>query len=441
MFNTDEKLMKKWGSVLESQDAPSITDSYKKAVTARLLENQEHAEMEQHSQENSNGRIDETTNVAGQNDVVDPVMISLVRRVMPNLIAFDLAGVQPMTGPVGIVFAQRSRYNAARTGDEALHDEADTSFSGTGTHDGDSSTVGDGFDPNDGTAPSDTSDPFGVGEGMTRESGEQLGTDTGGDFNEMAFDIQKTTVTAKTRALKAEYTMELVQDLRAIHGLDAETELSNILQGEVIAEINREFIRKINLKARLGAQTGNVASPGTFNIATDSDGRWLAEKVKGMHLQLEREANAIAKATRRGKGNIVLCSSDVASALVMAGVLTYTPAMQQGGVSVDDTGNTFAGTLSNGVRVYIDPYATVDYINVIYRGSNPYDAGMFYCPYVPLTKMRAMGENTFQPKIAFKTRYGMITNPYNEGADTTEEGANRSNDYFRIFKVEGLMVS
>lgn len=437
MFSADKELLQKWGDVLESENAPKITDNYKKAITARLLENQEAAEKEQALQENSNGRVDETTNVAGQNDIVDPVMISLVRRVMPNLVAFDIAGVQPMTGPVGIVFAQRSRYNAPNTGDEALVDEADTSFTGAGTHEGDSSTVGAGFNP-DGAPAVNTSDPFGVGSGMTREDGEQLGTDTGGDFNEMAFDIEKTTVTAKTRALKAEYTMELVQDLKAIHGLDAETELSNILQSEVISEINREFIRKINLKARLGAQTSNVAVKGIFNIGTDSDGRWLAEKVKGMHLQLEREANAIAKATRRGRGNIVLCTSDVASALVMAGVLTYTPAMETG-MSPDDTGNTFAGTLSNGVRVYIDPYANVDYINVIYRGSSPYDAGLFYCPYVPLTKMRAMGENTFQPKIAFKTRYGMITNPYNTGSGASEEGDDRSNDYFRIFKVEGLM--
>lgn len=437
MFNS-EKYQEKWSTILDHKDLPAIRDNYRRSITAVILENQEKALREERAQA---GFLAETAANATGAGVAnwDPILISLVRRSVPNLIAYDIAGVQPMNGPTGLIFAMKSRYTN-QGGTEALFNEADTDFSGTGTHGGDSSSLpavtgGTGADA-DGVL-----DSFGTGTGMSTAAAEALGTgSTGaGDFNEMAFSIEKATVTAKSRALKAEYTMELAQDLKAIHGLDAEAELSNILSTEILAEINREIIRTVNVKAKLGCQTSNVARPGTFDLQTDADGRWSAEKFKGLLVQLEREANAIAKDTRRGKGNIVLCSSDVATALAAAGVLDYAPALSTN-LQVDDTGNTFAGVLNGRTKVFIDPYATVDYATVGYRGSNPYDAGLFYCPYVPLTMVRAVGPNDFQPRIGFKTRYGMVANPFAQaGAPVNDTGTNRANRYFRIFAVKGIL--
>jgi hypothetical protein len=359
---------------------------------------------------------------------------------MPNLIAYDIAGVQPMTGPTGLIFAMKSKYST-QGGTEALFDEADTDFSGTGTHQAEPTGLGGATDADtDGsiadTAAADITNTFGTG--LPTATAEARGTSggVGAAFAEMAFSIEKSTVTAKSRALKAEYTMELAQDLKAIHGLDAEGELANILSAEILAEINREMVRTVLTKAKIGALQSSTAVSGIFDVATDSDGRWMAEKFKGLVMQLEREANVISKETRRGKGNFVLCSSDVASALAAAGVLDYSPALVSN-LNVDDTGNTFAGVLNGRMKVYIDPYATIDFACVGYRGSNPYDAGMFYCPYVPLTMVKAIGESDFQPRIGFKTRYGMVTNPF-VAADGT--GTDRANPYFRIFRVDDIMV-
>ena len=433
MFNA-EKLMEKWSPVIDHEGLPQIKDTYRKSVTAVILENQEKALREERG--HSNFQLNEAApaNATGAGvDNWDPILISLVRRSMPNLIAYDIAGVQPMNGPTGLIFAMKSRYTA-QNGTEALFNEANTGFSGTGTQGGNSSSLG-GTD----TTPADgVDDAFGLGTGMTTAAGEALGTNGSPAFQEMAFSIEKATVTAKTRALKAEYTMELAQDLKAIHGLDAESELANILSAEVLAEINREVIRTINVKAKLGAQQAGLTTAGTFDIQNDADGRWSVEKFKGLIVQIEREANVIAKETRRGKGNFILCSSDVASALVAAGMLDYTPALSTG-LQVDDTGNTFAGVLNGRTKVYIDPYATVDYLTVGYRGTNAYDAGLFYCPYVPLTMVRAVGENSFQPKIGFKTRYGMVANPFVGAAAGDDTGANRSNQYYRIFRVTGIL--
>ena len=431
MFNA-EKLQEKWNPVLEHAELPQIKDSYRKAVTALVLENQEKAMAE--SRAHSSHQLNETApaNATGAGvDNWDPILISLVRRSMPNLIAYDIAGVQPMSGPTGLIFAMKSKYTA-QNGTEALFNEANTGFSGTGVQGGESSSLV-GVDANtDGVA-----DAFGVGTGMTTAAAEALGT---GTFAQMAFSIEKATVTAKSRALKAEYTMELAQDLKAVHGLDAESELANILSAEILAEINREVIRTINVKAKAGAQTSNVATAGVFDLSTDADGRWSVEKYKGLLMQIEREANQIAKETRRGKGNFILVSSDVASALVAAGMLDYTPALSTG-LNVDDTGNTFAGLLNGRTKVYIDPYATVDYVTVGFRGTSAYDAGLFYCPYVPLTMVRAVGEDSFQPKIGFKTRYGMVANPFVGAAAGDDTGSNRANQYYRIFRVDGLMAS
>ena len=440
MFNADNKLVEKWSPVLEHSDAPAIDSKYKQAVTARLLENQEIALQEERNQ--SQGFVTEAAaNATGANiDNFDPVLISLVRRAMPNLIAYDIAGVQPMTGPTGLIFAMKSKYTA-QNGTEALFDEADTDFSGTGTHQAEPTGLGGATDADsDGTiadtAVADITNTFGTG--LPTATAEARGTSggAGAAFAEMAFSIEKSTVTAKSRALKAEYTMELAQDLKAIHGLDAEGELANILSAEILAEINREMVRTILTKAKIGALQSSTAVSGIFDVATDSDGRWMAEKFKGLVMQLEREANVISKETRRGKGNFVLCSSDVASALAAAGVLDYSPALATN-LNVDDTGNTFAGVLNGRMKVYIDPYATIDFACVGYRGSNPYDAGMFYCPYVPLTMVKAIGESDFQPRIGFKTRYGMVTNPF-VAADGT--GTDRANPYFRIFRVDDIMV-
>jgi hypothetical protein len=455
-----EQAQNKWSEVLDHADLPKISDPYKRAVTAVILENQEKALQEERAQAGFLSEAAHTNATGASISNFDPILISLVRRSMPNLIAYDIAGVQPMSGPTGLIFAMKSRYST-QSGTEALYNEADTDFSSSsfnggsatnknGTHGGDSSslpgtdtTVNAGGSGTTGTSVADTvADPFGVGGGMTTAEGEALGDASTNSFAQMAFSIEKATVTAKTRALKAEYTMELAQDLKAVHGLDAETELANILSAEILAEINREVIRTINVKAKLGAQTSNVTSAGVFDLSTDADGRWSVEKFKGLIVQIEREANQIAKETRRGKGNFIICSSDVASALAASGMLVYNPAMSTD-LQVDDTGNTFAGVLNGKTKVYIDPYATVDYVTVGYRGTNPYDAGMFYAPYVPLTMVRAVDQGTFQPKIGFKTRYGMIANPFSNpgSAPVSDTGLNRTNVYFRIFKVSGLLAA
>jgi len=444
MLSDTRSLQEKWDKLLNHPELDSIKDNYRKGVTAQILENTERALSEQRNQTNFLTEAAPNNNTGGVSNW-DPVLISLVRRAMPNLIAYDIAGVQPMTGPTGLIFAMKSRYTT-QDGTEALFNEADTDFAGAGTHAGDSSSLVGDVDDSTGvpynSAGDTVSDDFSHGTAMGTAAGERLGGGGVGDgsFAEMAFSIEKATVTAKTRALKAEYTMELAQDLKAIHGLDAESELANILSTEILAEINREMIRTINSRAKLGAQQANVATKGIFSLNTDADGRWSVEKFKGLLVQLDREANVIAKETRRGRGNFILCSSDVATALASSGMLDYAPALATN-LEVDDTGNTFAGVLNGRTKVYIDPYATVDYVTVGYRGTNPYDAGMFYCPYVPLTMVRAVGENTFQPKIGFKTRYGMVANPFVGSAPGDDAGAYRQNQYFRIFRVADLLVS
>ena len=443
MFNADKNLMEKWSSVLDHESVSPIQDNYKKAVTARLLENQEVALQEERVQAQGNyiSEAAAANNIgAGNIGSFDPVLISLVRRAMPNLIAYDIAGVQPMSGPTGLIFAMKSKYST-QGGTEALFNEADTDFSGTGTHQAEPTGLGGATDADtDGsiadTAAGDITNTF--GSGLATSAAERLGVGESGDgsFGEMAFSIEKSTVTAKSRALKAEYTMELAQDLKAVHGLDAEGELANILSAEILAEINREVVRTILTKAKIGALQTSTAVSGIFDVNTDSDGRWMVERFKGLIMQIERECNVIAKETRRGKGNFIICSSDVASALAAAGMLDYTPALAAN-LNVDDTGNTFAGVLNGRVKVYIDPYATIDFVCVGYRGTNPYDAGMFYCPYVPLTMVKAVGENDFQPRMGFKTRYGMVANPF-VAADGT--GTDRANQYFRIFRVDDIMV-
>src|SRR6056300_178290 len=443
-----ETYEKKWQPVLEHSDLPKITDSYRRAVTATILENQERAQKEDQA------FLSEAapTNATGSSiSNWDPILISLVRRAMPNLIAYDIAGVQPMTGPTGLIFAMRSRYTS-QTGNEALFDEADTDFSSRNAAGDSSSDAGSvGATEQRGTNPAVLNDSvptdFTRGQGMTTATAEALGDGSGNQFAEMAFSIEKSTVTARSRALKAEYTMELAQDLKAIHGLDAETELANILSAEILAEINREVVRTIYINAEKGASantgTINTTTEGVFDLDTDSNGRWSVERFKGLMFQLEREANAIAQRTRRGKGNIIICSSDVASALQMAGVLDTSPALNNN-LNVDDAGNTFAGVLNGRYKVYIDPYSanTADkqYYTVGYKGTSPYDAGLFYCPYVPLQMVRAVGENTFQPKIGFKTRYGLTANPFAGGA-TVRSGAITANDnvYYRRVKVTNIM--
>ena len=438
-METYDRLVEKWSPVLNEESAGKIEDKHKKAVTAAILENTEKALAEQHNQ-NSFGSMNEdaaannTGNVANWN----PVLISLVRRSMPNLMAYDICGVQPMSGPTGLIFAMKSKYEVARAGaaanGEALFNEAVTGFSG------DSSTTqaadGSGLGGYANVDSAGTAATF--AGGMSRQNAEQLGTTGESAFAEMGFTIEKATVTAKSRALKAEYTLELAQDLKAIHGLDAETELANILSTEILAEINREVIRTINSQAKTGATTGNITTAGIFDLASDADGRWSAEKFKGLVVQLEREANQIAKDTRRGKGNVVICSSDVATALTASGMLDYTPAMSVN-LQVYDTGNTFAGVLNGRTKVYIDPYATTDYITVGYKGTNPYDAGVFYCPYVPLTMVRAVGENDFQPRIGFKTRYGMASNPYVGATPANGLAAVKTNQYYRIMRVDNIL--
>ena len=436
---------KKWQPVLEHADLPKIGDSYKRAVTATILENQERA-MKEDQAFLSEAAPTNSTGASISN--WDPILISLVRRAMPNLIAYDIAGVQPMTGPTGLIFAMRSRYNA-QNGTEALFDEADSDFSGRNKAgsavDGYSTTAHAGTNPevlNDSPAGTYTK-----GTGMTTAAAEALGDAAGNSFAEMAFSIEKSTVTAKSRALKAEYTMELAQDLKAIHGLDAETELANILSAEILAEINREVVRTIYINAEKGSPAGHVTTAGVFDLDTDSNGRWSVERFKGLMFNLERDANRIAQRTRRGKGNIIITSADVASALQMAGVLDYTPALNNN-LTVDDTGNTFAGVLNGRFKVYIDPYsansASAHYYVVGYKGTSPYDAGMFYCPYVPLQMVRAVGQDTFQPKIGFKTRYGLQANPFAEAgtgdaAVINGAGAANANRYYQRTQVANLM--
>ena len=434
-----EPLQQKWNGVLDHPDLPTISDPYRKAVTAVVLENQA-VEMQK------SGMITETNNQTGaaiQN--FDPILISLVRRSLPNLIAYDVCGVQPMTGPTGLIFAMRSRYST-QTGTEAFYNEANTFFSGSNA----AITAAQLAQLTSLTLAANTTETFTSNAfpvaAMTTNQGENLGDGAAGNtFQEMAFSIEKVTVTAKTRALKAEYSMELAQDLKAVHGLDAETELANILSTEILAEINREVIRTIYGVAKLGAQVGTTTR-GIFDLDTDSNGRWMVEKIKGLAFQIEREANTIAKQTRRGKGNIMLCSSDVASALAMAGILDYNSALQgQVNLTVDDTGNTFAGTLFGRIKVYIDPYfpagSTNEFAVIGYKGSNAYDAGLFYCPYVPLQMVRAVDTGTFQPKIGFKTRYGLVSNPFADGTTAATQGAltAQSNVYYRGFVVKNLM--
>ena len=476
MFQT-EQLQEKWAPLLDYEGLEEIKDPHRRSVTAVLLENQEKFLRDQSSFGESGMLSEQPTNwtnssasaagfsadaaAAGPTAGFDPVLISLIRRSMPNLVAYDLAGVQPMSGPTGLIFAMRSRYST-QSGTEAFYNEADTAFSGQNAGLGATTgwaneAAGIGTTSQTGTNPAVLNPTsaaknllYNVGEGMRTDYAEKL--DGSGDdaFNQMAFSIEKVTVTAKSRALKAEYSLELAQDLKAIHGLNAEAELANILSTEILAEINREVIRTIYKVAEQGA-VSNVATAGEFDLDIDSNGRWSVEKFKGLLFQIERDANAIAQRTRRGKGNIIMCSADVASALTMAGVLDYTPALNAN-LNVDDTGNTFAGVLQGKYRVYIDPYAANltsanaaptggnQYYVCGYKGSSPYDAGLFYCPYVPLQMVRAVGENTFQPKIGFKTRYGLVANPFAEGltvgSGTLTTNANR---YYRRVAVKNLM--
>ena len=426
-----QNLVEKWGPILEHDSFSAIDDQHKKAVTATVLENTEKALVSEgdlsasmtsllseatHANDAGTGGFGADSTATGPTAGYDPILISFVRRAMPNLMAYDIAGVQPMTGPTGLIFAMRSR-QTSQSGTEVFYNEADTDFSGTGTMAG---TTGTAASANTGT-------------GMATADAE-----SDANFAEMAFSIEKVAVTAKSRQLKAEYTTELAQDLKAVHGLDAETELANILQSEILVEINRELVRTIYNTAETGASA--TASTGIFDLDVDANGRWSVEKFKGLMFQIEQEANAIAKGTRRGKGNMVICSSDVASALQMAGVLDYTPALNGNALNVDDTGNTFAGVLNGRYRVYIDPYAGGNYMVVGYKGSSAFDAGIFYCPYVPLQMVRAVGENSFQPKIGFKTRYGMVANPFARGGAAANDGSllANSNKYYRRVRVTNL---
>ena len=439
-----ESLVQKWAPVLNEEAGGEIKDSYRRKVTAAILENQEKAFTAEGAQQGMLNELagNNTSDVANWN----PVLISLVRRAMPNLMAYDVCGVQPMSGPTGLIFAMKSRYKTTASGataeDEALFNEAVVPYSGDSsvTHTAGPSGLDGVTDSNgDSTINDDRSGPT-IGGGMPTADAEALGTTGGSSFAEMGFTIEKATVTAKSRALKAEYTIELAQDLKAIHGLDAEAELANILSVEILAEINREVIRTINSQAKTGALTANTATNGIFDLSTDADGRWSVEKFKGLLVQLDREANTIAKETRRGKGNVAIVSSDDATALAASGMLDYAPALSTS-LEVDDTGNTFAGVLNGRMRIYIDPYAVADYVTVGYKGTNPYDAGVFYCPYVPLQMVRAVGENDFQPRIGFKTRYGMASNPFVGGVPSDGLAAAKSNQYYRIFRVDNLMVS
>ena len=446
-METYDRLVEKWSPVLNEESAGSITDAHKRSVTAAVLENTEKALQEQGLQEVAANAAGAGTAATGAADNWNPILISLVRRAMPNMMAYDVAGVQPMSGPTGLIFAMKSNYKTTKAGvsvgDEALFNEAAVGFSGDSatTANGSPSGLAGVTDTDGGGSIVDSGSAYApyTGDAYTTAEAEGLGVSGSEAFSEMGFSIEKATVTAKSRALKAEYTLELAQDLKAIHGLDAETELANILSTEILAEINREVIRTINSQAKIGARQANVTVKGIFDLSSDADGRWSAEKFKGLGVQLDREANVIAKETRRGKGNFIICSSDVASALAASGMLDYAPALSTN-LNVDDTGNTFAGVLNGRIRVYIDPYATSDYINVGYKGSNPYDAGVFYCPYVPLTMVRAVGENDFQPRIGFKTRYGMASNPFVGASPADGLATARTNQYYRIFRVDNILT-
>jgi len=459
-----EALQEKWAPLLNAEGQDKISDPHRRMVTAVLLENQEKALREEreflseqptvNTDPGGTGNPGFSGSAASPVAGFDPVLISLIRRAMPNLVAYDLAGVQPMNGPTGLIFAMRSRLEGP-SGDETFYNEVDSAFSGQ--NEGRSNTggmvdsdVGLGTTAQSGNNPGllnpisgATGTTYNVGQGMSTQESETLDGTGAAAFHQMAFSIEKITVTARSRALKAEYSLELAQDLKAIHGLNAEAELANILSTEILAEINREVIRTIYTVAETGAAV-NTATAGTFDLDVDSNGRWSVEKFKGLIFQIERDANAIAQRTRRGKGNMILCSADVASALTMAGVLDYTPALNAN-LNVDDTGNTFAGVLAGKFRVYIDPYAAnvaaSQYYVAGYKGTSPYDAGIFYCPYVPLQMVRAVGENSFQPKIGFKTRYGIVANPFAKGATLTNPGvlARNSNVYYRRVKVANLM--
>ena len=446
-----EHLQEKWSPVLEHPDLPQIEDAYKRSVTTVILENQEKALREDAAFLSESVPTSNTSGVQNW----DPILISLVRRAMPNLIAYDICGVQPMTGPTGLIFAMRARH-LSMDGEEALVDEttgdAANGFSGDFSNQNAAGTIGGGDIGASESNPAVLNDSPSAGTytfatGMTTAQAEALGDSATNAFAEMSFSIDKSTVTAVSRALKAEYSMELAQDLKAIHGLDAETELANILSTEILAEINREVVRSIYKTAEAGAQI-NTTTAGIFDLDTDSNGRWSVEKFKGLMFAIERDANAIGQRTRRGKGNMLIVSADVASALQMAGVLDYTPALNNN-LNVDDTSTTFAGVMNGRYKVYVDPYsanvAASQYYVVGYKGTSPYDAGLFYCPYVPLQMVRAVGEDTFQPKIGFKTRYGMAANPFAvAGAEAANTAATialtaNANAYYRRVKVTNLM--
>ena len=448
----NEEIQNKWAPVLNHEDLPKIENTHKRSVVAQLLENTERALMEAGGQAPGSQFLSESpvpinsgvSGGAGNIATFDPVLISLVRRAMPNLIAYDICGVQPMTGPTGLIFAMRSQYGNTTSANvaETFYNEVNTEFSSVVSG---ANTLGL---KHTGTVPGNTTQTtnlastgvYNFAAGMSTAQAEALGTDSNTAFPQMGFTIDKVTVTAVSRALKAEYTMELAQDLKAIHGLDAETELSNILTGEILAEINREVVRTINVTAKQGCSSGTTTA-GIFDLDVDANGRWSVEKFKGLMFQIEREANQIAKDTRRGKGNLIICSSDVASALQMAGVLDYTPALNSNNLQIDDTGNTFAGVLNGRFRVYIDPYAGGNYMTIGYKGSSAFDAGLFYCPYVPLQMVRAVDQDSFAPKIGFKTRYGMVANPFAQGLTRTNLGAmiKDSNVYYRRALVQNLL--
>lgn len=446
----NEEIQNKWGPVLDHPDLPALKESHKRSVIAQLLENTENALREAGSyapQSLLETSGEAPTNLTGGSLNYDPVLISLVRRAMPNLIAYDICGVQPMTGPTGLIFALRPQYSN-QAGYDAFYFEPNTAFSSNTS--GNTAIVGQAnadvggvYGVSNTTIVSGNSQLYNFAGGMDTAIAEALGSTGNADFAQMAFSIDKVTVTAKSRALKAEYSVELAQDLKAIHGLDAETELSSILSAEILSEINREVVRTIALTASPGAV--DTTNPGVFDLDVDSNGRWSVEKFKGLMFQIERESNAIAKATRRGKGNMLICSSDVASALQMAGVLDYAPALNSNNLQVDDTGNTFAGVLNGRIRVYVDPYAGGNYIVAGYKGASAFDAGLFYCPYVPLQMVRAVGQDTFQPKIGFKTRYGMVSNPFStgviNGAAATNTGAlvQNANVFYRRFVVANIL--
>ena len=441
----NEEIQNKWSPVLDHPELNKIGDIHRRSVTAQLLENTERAMQENggyapQSLLETSGAL--PTSLTGGSANYDPVLISLVRRAMPNLIAYDICGVQPMTGPTGLIFALHPKYDGQASGNtEAFYNEANTGQSSYGQGNT-MTTIGDSnvgnYAANASIVVSGNSQLYNFANGANTAQAEALGSTSNADFRQMSFAIDKVQVTARSRALKAEYTIELAQDLKAIHGLDAETELSTILSAEILAEINREVIRTIQVTAVTGA--ADTTTAGTFDLDIDSNGRWSVEKFKGLMFQVEREANQIAKQTRRGKGNIIICSSDVASALQMAGVLDYAPALNSNNLQVDDTGNTFAGILNGRIRVYIDPYSSGHYMVVGYKGSSSFDAGLFYCPYVPLQMVRAVGQDTFQPKIGFKTRYGIVANPFNKGA-TMSDGTlvQNTNQYYRRVLINNIL--